>query len=338
MRANIVRLLLLTGARKTEVLSLRWEHLELGVGVWTKPSAHTKQKATHRVPLSAPAMLLLSELRAKAADDAEFIFPGRSGGHRVEFKRAWAELCKASGIAAARIHDLRYTYASVLASAGQSLPIIGALFVAARSSAADVTQLGHHGSVSVRWSTLRVCCVDYGTPALHYLRMRPFGIVGNTAVTVLLSVVSPGPSLSDMATASAPSITVKTSADDKNVHQGTALTISWQSKNAPQGAGVALFLQKALTGHIFDPVATSLPTSGIYVWKVPVFVVQPIQCARDPTGGCVGSINAGAEYKIVARLYTPRNASFVEHGPAQTHPNYLASSDSGVFMMLEAPQ
>jgi integrase len=52
--ANVIRLLLLTGARKAEVLNARWEQFDLAGGVWTKPGATTKQKTTHRVPLSAP--------------------------------------------------------------------------------------------------------------------------------------------------------------------------------------------------------------------------------------------------------------------------------------------
>ena len=45
----------------------------------------------------------------------------------VEIKTAWAALCKAAGLDGVRLHDLRHTYASVLASAGLSLPVIGAL-------------------------------------------------------------------------------------------------------------------------------------------------------------------------------------------------------------------
>jgi len=44
--ANAIRLLLYTGSRKHEVLQARWEQFDLGRGVWTKPSAHTKQKRT----------------------------------------------------------------------------------------------------------------------------------------------------------------------------------------------------------------------------------------------------------------------------------------------------
>ena len=151
--ANIVRLLLLTGARRGEVLSAKWSDIDLEGGVWTKPGATTKQKTLHRVPLSAPARQLLADIRKAAETEArekdeevsEYVFPGRKGEHRVEIKRAWRELCIAAGIVkaekaknakgeeitvltpTARVHDLRHTYASVLASAGQSLPVIGAL-------------------------------------------------------------------------------------------------------------------------------------------------------------------------------------------------------------------
>ena len=54
--ANAIKLLMLTGARRGEVLGARWEMFDLEAGVWVKPSAHTKQRQPHRVPLSAPAI------------------------------------------------------------------------------------------------------------------------------------------------------------------------------------------------------------------------------------------------------------------------------------------
>jgi integrase len=123
--ANIVRLLLLTGARRGEVLAAKWEDFDLENGTWTKPGATTKQKTEHRVPLSAPARQLLDDLHE--GKTTEYVFPGRSGGHRENVKGAWEDLAKAASITGARLHDLRHTYASLLASAGNSLPIIGAL-------------------------------------------------------------------------------------------------------------------------------------------------------------------------------------------------------------------
>jgi integrase len=130
--ADAVRLLLLTGARRGEVLAMRWEDIDLGTGVWSKPGSSVKQGTDHIVPLSAPARQLLSEIceqqKAKRKPLGEYVFPGAGGtGHIVEIKRAWRQLCKAAGISGLRIHDLRHSFASQLASGGANLPLIGAL-------------------------------------------------------------------------------------------------------------------------------------------------------------------------------------------------------------------
>jgi integrase len=125
--AHIIRLLALTGARRGEVQAAKWVDFDLAAGTWTKPAAATKQRAVHHVPLNGPAQQLLAELRKAAPDEAEYLFPGRHGGHRVELKYDWRAVCKAARITDARIHDLRHTFASLLASSGQSLPIIGRL-------------------------------------------------------------------------------------------------------------------------------------------------------------------------------------------------------------------
>ena len=131
------------------------------------------------------------------------------------------------------------------------------------------------------------------------------------------------------------SISVITSADGESIVQGTALKISWQTSNAPAGSAVALMPEKALTGHIFDPIATALPTGGSYTWHVPIFVNEPIPCAPDLTGGCIGSMNP-TTYKIVARLYTPADASLTEFGPGKTHPIWITWTESREFTMLAA--
>ena len=131
--ANIVRLLLLTGARKGEVFAMRWADVDLDeTGIWTKLSSTTKQKADHVVPLSAPALQLLKEIQqqqiAKQRTLGTFVFPADSEtGHTVDIKGFWDKLRRAAGIANLRMHDLRHSFASQLASNGESLLMIGAL-------------------------------------------------------------------------------------------------------------------------------------------------------------------------------------------------------------------
>jgi integrase len=160
---NAVRLLLLTGARRGEVLGATWDQFDLEAGAWTKPSSHTKQKKEHRVPLSAPALQLLVEMKATAAkrkgEPSPFLFPARGGdsGHTTEIKKSWAAICKAAQIEGVRVHDLRHTYASVLASAGLSLPVIGALL--GHTQPGTTARYSHLFDDPLRAATERVAAV-----------------------------------------------------------------------------------------------------------------------------------------------------------------------------------
>ncbi len=125
--ANVIRLLLLTGARRGEAMSATWDQFDLDAGIWVKPSAHTKQKKEHRVPLSEPSISLLKSIKAGGSPSA-YVFPGMAqDAPLVEIRRFWNSVCTKAGLEDCRIHDLRHTYASILASAGLSLPVIGAL-------------------------------------------------------------------------------------------------------------------------------------------------------------------------------------------------------------------
>lgn len=131
--ANVVRLCLLTGCRRGEALGATWDQFNLKAGLWTKPGSTTKQKTEHIVPLSKAALALITRMKAEAAGDNDepksaFLFPGRKPESPLsEIKDEWNEIRTAAKIPDVRLHDLRHTYASILASAGQSLPIIGAL-------------------------------------------------------------------------------------------------------------------------------------------------------------------------------------------------------------------
>lgn len=152
--ADIIRLLLLTGARRGEVLQARWDDFDLSAGVWSKPGATTKQKTEHQVPLSNAARQLLLDLRRRVPANVPWAFPTSDGSHRRDVKDAWASVCCEAKIDGARLHDLRHTYASLLVSAGLSLPIIGQLL--GHTQASTTQRYAHLSDDPLRAATERV--------------------------------------------------------------------------------------------------------------------------------------------------------------------------------------
>jgi integrase len=154
--ADAIRLLLLTGARRGEVLGATWDQFDLAAGVWIKPSAHTKQRRLHRVPLSTAAVELLRHRRGQTS--GTFVFPGAEPDHPLtDLKSAWRVVCRRAGLEDVRIHDLRHTYASVLASHGISLPTIGALL--GHTQAQTTHRYAHLFDDPLRVATERVATV-----------------------------------------------------------------------------------------------------------------------------------------------------------------------------------
>ena len=126
--ANVIRLLILTGARKAEALNATWDQFDLERGEWTKPAHTTKQKRTEHVPLSDAAIVLLQGMKTVAGSDAKFLFPGEKKGQPLNcIKKFWAEVRDLAGLPGVRVHDLRHTFASHLVSGGASLPVVGRL-------------------------------------------------------------------------------------------------------------------------------------------------------------------------------------------------------------------
>jgi integrase len=175
--ADAIRLLLLTGARRSEVLGMRWDDVDLGAGVWSKPASSTKQKEAHEVPLSAPALELLSNIRKRQRPRSSSVFPGDGAtGHRVELKKDWAALTRAASIEALRVHDLRHSYASQLVSGGASLPLIGALL--GHSNPITTARYAHLFADPLRKATERVGAViaAAGKPVKQPIKLKPRGV------------------------------------------------------------------------------------------------------------------------------------------------------------------
>jgi integrase len=124
--ANAIRLLILTGARKTELLSATWDQFDLEKGVWTKDAHSTKQRKMEHVPLSSLVLEILKKMQGQA--DSPFLFPGKIPGEPLKDpKKAWDTIRKKAGVPDVHMHDLRHTFASHLVSSGLSLSIVGKL-------------------------------------------------------------------------------------------------------------------------------------------------------------------------------------------------------------------
>jgi integrase len=129
--ADCIRLIMLTGCRPGEAMLATWAQFDAQPGFWIKPAATTKQRREHRLPLSAPALQLIDEIRTRRGDGtapADYVFPGQIPGQPLQqLRTCWDAGCKHAGLTDVRIYDLRHTFAAMGAGGGLSLPIIGRL-------------------------------------------------------------------------------------------------------------------------------------------------------------------------------------------------------------------
>ena len=117
------RLLIFTGCRKTEILSLRWSSVDFDHGCLRLRDSKSGEKV---VMLGAPALEILAGI--PRIDDGPYVLPAtRGGGHFVGLPKAWVRIRNKAKLVDVRLHDLRHSFVSVGVSAGLGLPIIGKL-------------------------------------------------------------------------------------------------------------------------------------------------------------------------------------------------------------------
>lgn len=118
-----IRLLLFTGCRVGEILSLQWSHVHLDRRLLLLPDSKTGAKAVY---LSEPAIQVLASV--KRDPNSNYVLAGTSPGKPiVSLRKPWVNLCAAAKIQGLRLHDLRHSFASIGAADGLSLQMIGAL-------------------------------------------------------------------------------------------------------------------------------------------------------------------------------------------------------------------
>ena len=130
--SDTVKLLILTGQRKSEVAGMRWGEIDLARNLWTLPAARTKARRQHVLPLPALAVAVLQRRRAAlrhtpAADDLVLPTVGREGRNIAPIS-GWnwlkRELDHASGIAAWRLHDFRRSLVTISAEHDADIAVL----------------------------------------------------------------------------------------------------------------------------------------------------------------------------------------------------------------------
>lgn len=133
---DFVLISLYTGARRNNVLSMRWEEIDFNLKTWRIP--RTKNGDWQIVPLTVEAEKVL-ESRKPCTEPLGWVFPSKDPNHHlVELKRGWKALLEAAELKDFRIHDLRRTLGSYMAMSNQSLKMISAALGHKSSDATEI--------------------------------------------------------------------------------------------------------------------------------------------------------------------------------------------------------
>jgi integrase len=116
----IVETALLTGMRREELLSLKWEQIRNGFIYLTE----TKSGKARQIPINNRLAQVLKALRQTNQLKSEFVFCDGKGRRFHEVKRSFTSACRRAGIEAFRFHDLRHTFASQLVMNGIGLKAV----------------------------------------------------------------------------------------------------------------------------------------------------------------------------------------------------------------------
>ena len=139
-----VKLLVFTGARLGEVLGLRWEWIDFERGEARLPDSKTGAKTLHLPP---PALAVLAAL-PRVEGNPHVIVGHKHGAAMVNLEKPWRAIRGKAGLDDVRLHDLRHAFASVAASSGMGLPIIGKML--GHTQAATTHRYAHLASDPVK--------------------------------------------------------------------------------------------------------------------------------------------------------------------------------------------
>ncbi|MDE0032228.1 MAG: tyrosine-type recombinase/integrase [Deltaproteobacteria bacterium] len=148
--AAAIRLLVLTGCRRNEILGLRWEDLDFEAGEMRLADSKTGARVTPLPPAAARVLAGLSR-----APGNPWVFPGRKKGDRQHnINDSWDRVRKRADLDGVRLHDLRHSFASRALALGESLSMIGELL--GHRKVQTTARYAHLARDSVRASTAKV--------------------------------------------------------------------------------------------------------------------------------------------------------------------------------------
>jgi integrase len=117
------RLLILTGCRLGEIMTLKWDYVDFDERALRLPDSKTGKKVVH---VGAPAVEYLHS--AHRIDGNPWVITGTLPGKALsDLQPFWQRVRARAGVKDVRIHDLRHTFASTAVASGQGLPMIGKL-------------------------------------------------------------------------------------------------------------------------------------------------------------------------------------------------------------------
>ena len=114
-----------TGFRKSELLTLGWEHVDFRHRLITVESAYAKNSETRSIPMTTTLMETLRPLKEEAEPSVS-VFQTHKGTPYKHIAKVFRAACKRAGLTDMTFHDLRHTFASRLVMAGVDLPTVQA--------------------------------------------------------------------------------------------------------------------------------------------------------------------------------------------------------------------
>ena len=148
--AAALRLLMLTGCRRNEIVTLKWEHVDLDEGEIRLRDSKT---GARMVPLSPAAAQVLADLPRVEANP--WVIPGfKPNGHLSDINHYWDRVRDRADLQDVRIHDIRHSFASRALALGESLSMIGKLL--GHNKIDTTSRYAHLARDSIKASSARV--------------------------------------------------------------------------------------------------------------------------------------------------------------------------------------